>query len=322
MKAIVYRKYGLPDVLNLEEVEKPTPGDDEVLVRVHAASVNSWDWEFLRGTPFANRVLGGLFRPRRKILGADIAGRIEAVGRKVARFQPGDEVFGDISGCGWGGFAEYVCARENALAPKPPGITFEQAAAVPQAGVIALQGLRKIGQVQPGHKVLINGAGGGVGTFAVQLARLSGAEVTGVDAAEKLDTMLSAGAESVVDFRQEDFTRSGRRYDLVIDCALQNSIFRCRRVLNPGGTYVVIGGSTARIMMFMLTGLLVSRFSGRKTGLLIHKPNVEDLAYIGELLDTGQMKPEIDRRYQLSEVPEALRYFGEGRVRGKIVVAV
>ena len=322
MKAIVYTKYGSPDVLQLKEIEKPTAKDDEVLVRVHAASINSWDWDLLRGRPFVNRLGGGLLKPKRiKILGCDIAGRVEAVGRNVKQFQPGDEVFGDISGCGWGGFAEYVCAREDALALKPSRMTFEEAAAVPQAAVLALQSLRDKGQIQPGQRVLINGAGGGVGTFAVQIAKSFGAEVTGVDSASKLDMLLSIGADHVIDYAQEDFTKNGQRYDLIIDVVAHRSIFDYKRALNPSGIFVAIGGSTARILQVVSLGPFISMTGSKKMGLLLLKPN-EGLAFMIELFEAGKVVPIIDRCYPLSEVSEAFRYFGEGRAKGKVVITV
>ncbi len=252
MKAIVYDEYGSPDVLRLEGIDEPTVGDDDVLVRVHAASVNSWDWDNLRGKPFLTRVLWGLFRPRRRVLGADIAGRVEAVGKNVTRFRPGDEVFGDLCESGWGGFAEYARARENALALKSHKMTFEQAAAFPQAGVMALQGVRDYGRLQPGQKVLINGAGGGVGTFAIQMAKAYGAEVTGVDSTKKLDLMRSLGADHVVDYTTQDFAKDGRRYDVILDVTAQRSMFDYRRVLNPTGVYIMIGGATVRILQLLL----------------------------------------------------------------------
>ena len=321
MKAIVCTKYGSPDVLQLKEVAKPIPEDNEVLVEVHAASVNDWDWGLLRGKPFLNRLLFGLLKPKIKILGCDIAGRVEAVGRNVKQFQPGDEVFGDISGCGWGGFAEYVCARENALALKPASMTFEEAAAVPQAAVLALQGLRDKGQIQPGQKALINGAGGGVGTFAVQIAKSFGAEVTGVDSTRKLDMVRSIGADQVIDYTQEDFTQSGQRYDLILDVAAYHSIFDYKRALSPRGIYVMVGGSTARIFQAMFLGPLISMTGSKKMSILMHKPN-KDLAFMKELFEAGKVVPVIDGRYPLSEVPEALRYFGEGHAKGKIVITV
>lgn len=321
MKAIVYQKYGSPDVLQLEDVDTPAIDDGDVLVRVRAASVNSWDWDLLRGTPFLNR-LGALRTPKHKILGADIAGQVEAVGRDVSRFQPGDEVYGDLSGCGWGGFAEYVSAAEDALAPKPANLTFEDAAAVPQAGVLAVQGLRLHGPIQPGQHVLVNGAGGGVGTFAVQIARSFGAEVTGVDSTEKLDMVRSIGADHVIDYTQDDFTSTEQRYDVILDCALHRSIFDCRRALAPRGTHILIGGSAARIIQAFALATPISIVGGKKTRILLHKPGAADLAELTALLEAGTVVPVIDRRYTLSEVPEALRYFGEGHVQGKIVITV
>ena len=321
MKAIVYHKYGSPDVLELKDVSKPTAKDNEVLVKVHASSVNDWDWGLLRGTPFVNRLLFGLLKPKIKILGVDIAGRVEAVGRNVKQFQPGDEVFGDLCGCGWGGFAEYVCARENALALKPASMTFEQAAAVPQAAVLALQGLRYKRQIKPGQKVLINGAGGGAGTFAVQIAKSFGAEVTGVDRTSKLDLMRSIGADHVIDYTQEDFTKNGQRYDLILDAASYHSIFDYKRALSPRGIYVMVGGSMARIFQVMFLGPWFSMISSKKMGILAHNPN-KDLAFLKELFEAGKVVPVIDRRYTLSEVPEALRYFGEGHAKGKVVITL
>jgi len=321
MKAIVYQKYGPPDVLELKEVEKPTPKDNEVLVKVHAASVNDWDWGLLRGKPFMNRLFFGLLKPKNKILGCDIAGRVEAVGRNVKQFQPGDEVFGDLSGCGFGGFAEYVCARKNALALKPASMTFEEAAAVPQAAVLALHGLRDKRQIQPGQKVLINGAGGGAGTFAVQIAKSFGAEVTGVDSTRKLDMMRSIGADQVIDYTQEDFTKNEQRYDLILDNAAYHSIFDYKRALSPKGIYVMLGGSTARIFQVMFLGPLISMTGSKKMSLLMHKPN-KGLAFIIELFEAGKVVPVIDRCYPLSEVPEALRYFGKGHAQGKVVITV
>ena len=321
MKAMVYTRYGLPDVLRLEEVEKPAPNDDEALIKVHAASVNSWDWDLLRGKPLVSRI-GALRHPRYKILGADVAGRVEAVGGNVTRLQQGDEVFGDLSGCGWGGFAEYVCAREDALALKPAGLTFEEAAAVPQAAVLALQGLRDKGQVQPGQKVLINGAGGGVGTFAVQIARSFGAEVTGVDSAAKLDLVRSLGAGQVIDYAQEDFTKNGQTYDLILDMVVDRSSFNYKRALRPGGTFVVVGGTTPRILQTVLLGLWLSKTGGKKMGILLHKPDPTDLAFMNELFESRIVAPVIDRRYPLSDVAEALRYFASGQVQGKIVLTI
>jgi NADPH:quinone reductase-like Zn-dependent oxidoreductase len=274
MKAIVYHRYGSPDVLQLEEVEKPTPGDDEVLVKVHASSVNDWDWGLLRGKPFANRMMFGLLKPKKvKILGLDIAGLVEAVGKNVAQLAPGDEVFGDISGSGFGGFAEYVCARENTLTLKPASMTFEQAAAMPHVGVLGLQGLRYKGEVQPGQKVLMNGAGGGLGTLVIQMAKSIGAEVTGVDSGMKLDMLRSLGADHVIDYTQEDFTRNGQRYDRIIDVAAYRSTFAYKRALAPGGVYGAIGGSSARIMQTLFLGPFIALFGSKKMGVVMLKPN-------------------------------------------------
>ncbi len=323
MKAIVYHKYGSPDVLKLEEVQKPTPSDDEVLIKVHAASVNSWDWGLLRGKPFLNRlIVSGLFKPKYKILGCDIAGRVEGVGRNVKQYQPGDEIFGDLTEFGFGAFAEYVCVPENALTLKPASMTFEEAAAVPQAAVLALQGLRDKGQIQPGQKVLINGAGGGAGTFAVQIAKSFGAEVTGVDSTRKLDMLRSIGADQVIDYTQEDFTKKGQRYDLILDVVTYCSIFGYKRVLSPKGIYVMLGGgSWARVYQAMFLGPLISMTGSKKMRTLMLKPN-KDLDFMNELFEAGKVVPVIDRRYPLSEVAEALRYLEEGHAQGKVVITV
>jgi len=323
MKAIIFIKYGSPDGLELKEVPKPTPKDNELLVRVHASSVNSWDWEYLNGIPFINRLMFGLLRPKsgKQRLGADIAGTVEAIGRSVTRFQPGDEVFGDLWD-NWGGFAEYACADEASMELKPANATFEQAAAVPQAGVLALQGIRKVGQLQPGQKVLINGAGGGVGTFAIQLTKLAGAEVTGVDASHKLDIVRSVGADHIIDYTQEDFTKTGECYDLIIDCQNFRSMFDIRRTLNPSGTYAMIGGSMLRVyqLWFLSLVALLTRET-RKLYLVAEGPN-KGLSDLKELIEVGKLVPAIDRTYKLSEVPEALRYFGEGRHKGKIAITM
>ena len=322
MKAVVYTEYGPPSVLRLEEVERPVPKDDEVLVKVHAASVNDWDWGLLHGTPFVNRLIfGGLLRPRLTILGADMAGRVEAVGSDATRFQPGDEVFGDLSASGWGGFAEFVSAREDAVVLKPAGMSFDEAAATPHTALLALQGLRDNGWVQPGDRVLINGAGGGAGTFAVQIAKAFGAHVTGVDSAGKLAMLRSLGADRVIDYTREDFTRDERRYDLILDVGGYRSMLESRRALGPTGRYVMLGGSMARIFQGLLLGPLISMTGRKKMGLLAHRAN-RDLPVINELFEAGKVAPVIDRRYPLSEVAEALRYFGEGQQQGKIVITV
>ncbi|MDA0797374.1 MAG: NAD(P)-dependent alcohol dehydrogenase [Chloroflexi bacterium] len=322
MKAIVYTKYGSPDVLALKEVDKPVAKDNEVLVRIHAASINAWDWGLLTGKPFMARVSGGgLRKPKATILGCDIAGQVEAVGANVSLLHVGDEVFGDLSGSGFGAFAEYACVREDVLALKPTNLTFEQAAAVPQAAVIALQGVRDKGHVQQGQKVLVNGAGGGAGSFAVQIAKSFGAEVTGVDNANKLDGMRAVGADHVIDYTREDFTQGGELYDLIVDLEAHHSIFDYRRVLNPGGIYVMAGGSMGRIFQGLVVGSILSVIGSKKFGILALKPN-KDLAFLAELIEAGKVVPTIDSRYALSEAADALRHFGEGRFVGKIVITM
>ncbi len=320
MKAIVCTKYGPREGLQLKEVERPTPTDDEVLVKVQAVSVNRSDWEGLTGTPLYAR-MGGLLRPRHQILGSDIAGRVEMAGRNIQRFQPGDAVFGDISER-MGGFAEYVCAREKTLALKPASMTFEEAATIPQPSVIALQGIRDKGQAQQGQKVLINGAGGATGTFAVQLAKLYGAEVTGVDNTGKLDFMRSLGADHVIDYTREDFTKNGQEYDLILDVVADRSVFAYKRALRPNGSCFAIGGSMATLFQILLLGPWIRGTTGKKIRVLVVRPNLEDVVHVTELCKAGKVVPVIDRRYPLSEVPEALRYLGEGRVKGKVVITM
>ncbi|MCC6397404.1 MAG: NAD(P)-dependent alcohol dehydrogenase [Bacteroidetes bacterium] len=319
MKAIVYTQYGSPDVLQATEVEKPVPADNEVLVRVRAVSLNASDWEFLTGSPAYVR-MWGLLRPRLRILGSDIAGQVEAIGKGVRRFRPGDEVYGDILERK-GGFAEYVCAPEKALTLKPKSMTFEQAAAIPQAATIALQSVRDKGDLRPGQRVLINGAGGGGGTFAVQFARLFGAEVTGVDSALKLDLMRSIGAHHVIDYTREDFTRNGHQYDLIVDFVARRSMLECRRALSAGGKYVLVGGSVRRLLHVLFMGPALSLSGGKKMGILAAIPN-KDLMYVQELFETREVVPVIDRCFPLEEVPEALRYLGAGLAKGKVVITV
>lgn len=323
MKAIVFREYGSPDLLQLEEVPKPTPTDDEVLIKVQASSLNSWDWEFQSGTSWINRMFYGLLRPRpaKQKLGSDVAGTVESVGEKVTRFRPGDDVFCDLWDS-WGGFAEYACAHENSCELKPANLSFEQAAAVPQAGVLAFQGLHTTGGIKADQKVLINGAGGGVGTFAVQIAKLAGTEVTAVDKADKLDLVRSLGADQVIDYTHEDFTKNGQQYDLVLDVQVRRSIFDCKRALSPAGTYAIVGGSMPRIYQALLLRLWawITRDS-KKLRLVVEGPN-KGLADLRDLLEAGKVVPVIDRVYPLSETAEALRYFAEGSHKGKIVIAV
>ena len=322
MKAIVYTEYGSPDVLQLKEVEKPTPKEDEVLIKIHAVSVNAADLHLLRADPFLIRLSSGLLKPKNEILGSDIAGRVEAVGRNIKQFKLGDEVFGDISAGGWGGFAEYVCAREDALVLKPANISFEEAAAVPMAAVTALQGLRSKGQIQPGQKVLINGASGGVGMFAVQIAKSFGAEVTAVCSTRNLDTVRSIGADHVIDYTQEDFTQNGQHYDLIIAANGYHPLSDYRRALSPKGSYVTTGGSMAQMSQAMLQGPWISMTGSQKMGNLLARPNKQDLAFIKELLEAGKVKPVIDRCYPLSEVADAIRYLEEGHAQGKVVITV
>ena len=316
MKAIVYRKYGPPDVLQFSEVEKPTPRDNEVLVKVHAAAVNPADWHFIRGTPAVMRLASGLLRPKNKTPGADIAGRVEAVGGSAKRFKPGDEVYGDLAARGFGAFAEYVSVREDAVAPKPANLSFEEAAAVPLAAVTALQGLRDKGGIQQGQKVLINGASGGVGTFAVQIAKSYGAEVTGVCSARNADLVRSLGAAHIIDYTKEDFTQSGVAYDLIIDTVGNHSVSELKRVPSRDGKCVVIGFSSPATMIgVMLKG-------GKKVRTMMARANKDDLAFLTKLLEAGIIVPVIDKRYPLVEMADAIRYLEEGHARGKVVIEV
>ncbi|MBI5429928.1 MAG: NAD(P)-dependent alcohol dehydrogenase [Nitrosomonadales bacterium] len=323
MKAVVYTEYGSPDVLRLTEVAKPAPADDEVLVKVHAASVNAADWRMIRADPFLVRLYAGLLKPTKfQTLGADIAGRVEAAGKNVRQFQAGDEVFGDVFASGFGGFAEYKCARESELVLKPANLSFEEAAAVPLAAMTALHGLRDKGRIQPGQKVLINGASGGVGTFAVQLARYFGAEVTAVCSTGKTDMARAIGADHVIDYTREDFTTSGRQYDLILAVNGNRSIFDYRRALSPRGIYVMTGGNTSQLFQALLLGPWISMLGKQKMGALSSKPNQNDLLLLKELLESGKIKPVIDRRYPLSELAEAIRYVEAGHATGKVVVTV
>ena len=319
MKAIVYTKYGPPDVLKLKEVEKPAPKDNEVLVKVYASSINDWDWNLLKGN-YQGRI-GAFLKPKHKILGSDVAGQIESVGKNVTKFQPGDKVFGDLCGSSWGCFAEYVCASENTLVLKPSKMTFEEAAAIPQAALLALQGLCDKVKIQKGQKVLINGAGGGAGSFAIQIAKSFEAEVTGVDSGEKLGLMRSIGADHVIDYTKEDFTKNGQCYDFILDFAAHHSIFDYKRALSSKGVYTVVGGSSARVTQVIFLGPLISIIGSKKMSLLLHKPN-KGLDSLKELFEAGKVKPVIDRRYPLSKVPEAFRYFGEGHAKGKVVITL
>ena len=323
MKAIVYTEYGSPDVLELKEVAKPTPKDDEVLVKVYAVSVNAADLHLLRADPFLIRLSSGLLKPKNTILGSDIAGRVEAAGSDAKQFKPGDEVFGDISGCGWGGFAEYACVSETALALKPANLSFEEAAAVPMAAVTALQGIRYAGQIRPGQKVLIHGASGGVGTFALQLAKSFGAEVTAVCSTRNLDVARSIGADHVIDYTKEDFAKNGKKYDLILATNGDRSISDYRRALSPKGIYVQTGGSMTQMSQAMIQGPWISMTGSQKMGNMgVAKPNKKDLVTIKELLEAGKVNPVIDRCYPFDQVADAIRYLEEGHAQGKVVITV
>jgi NADPH:quinone reductase-like Zn-dependent oxidoreductase len=327
MKAIICPKYGSPDVLQLREVVKPVPQEDEVLIQIHAASLNSRDLRMLRANPFFIRLMpGGLFRPKNRILGADLAGRVEAVGSnggKATQFKPGDEVFGYLpSATGRGTFAEYVCANEKAITLKPANLTFEQAAAVPEAAMTALQGIRDKGNLQPGQKVLINGASGGVGTFAVQIAKAFGAEVTAVCSTRNLDLARTLGADRVIDYTQEDFTRNGQTYDLILAANGYHPLSAYKRALTPQGIYVMAGGKPGQIFQAMLLGSWLSDNGGKRLGGFTAHANQKDLVMLKELLEAGKVVPVIDKRYSLSEAAEALRYLGAGHARGKVVITV
>jgi len=325
MKAAVYYRYGSPDVISVSEVAKPTPKDGEALVKVHAASVNAYDWHLLRAAPFFTRFLSGLFKPSNNILGADIAGVVEAVGSAAAQFKPGDEVYGCLESCGKGGlaaggFAEYVCAKESVLAPKPPGVSFEEAAALPMAAVTALQGLRDFGQIKPGQKVLINGASGGVGTYAVQIAKSFGAEVTGVSGARALDVVYSLGADYVIDYTTEDFTKNGKLYDLILDVAATRSVNDYRRSLKRNGISAVVGFSTFR---HLLSIGFARRKDGKKIVLVTAKNSSQnDLIVLNELMGAGKLKSVIDSRYTLDEATAAISHVENGHPIGKVVINI
>jgi NADPH:quinone reductase-like Zn-dependent oxidoreductase len=325
MKAIVYCDYGLPN-LKLEDVEKPVPNDDQILVKVRAASINPYDWHFIEGTPKIMRLMGvGLRKPKDTRVGVDFAGTVEAVGKNVTQFKPGDDVFGGRGGA----FAEYVCRRaEGAVALKPASITFEQAASVNIAGITALQAIRDKGKVQPGQKVLINGASGGVGTFAVQIAKSFGADVTGVCSTRNVDLVRSLGADHVIDYTKEDFAKGTERYDVILDNVPNHSLSECRHILNPKGKYVMIGGGGPNDSRWIgpfgrvIHALLVSPFISQKMGMMMADPSQKDLAILGDLMQSGKVKPVIDRTYKLSEVPDAIRYLEEGHARGKVVITL
>ena len=318
MKAFIYERYGSPDVLQLREIAKPVPADEQALIKIHAVSINGSDREGLIGKPLYARI-GGL--PNNNILGSDIAGVVEAVGSNHTEFQVGDEVFGEIPGY-HGGFAEYVCTRGKTMLRKPTSLTFEEAAAIPQGGVIALNGIIEKGQVQPGQKVLINGAGGSGGMFAVQLAKLRGAEVTGVDNTSKMDFLRSLGADHVMDHTREDFTKSGKRFDLILDLIANRSAFAYARALNPNGAYFFTGGSVGTIFQILFLGSLIKRMTGRNVRMFMVSQNRKDLIAITDLIQAGKIRTVIDRTYPFNEIPEAMRCVSDGRAKGKVVITV
>jgi NADPH:quinone reductase-like Zn-dependent oxidoreductase len=322
MKAAIYTSYGPPDVVRITDVEKPVPKDDEVLIKVRAASVNPLDWRLMKGEPRFLRLFFGLRKPRRGRPGVDVAGEVEAVGRNVTQFKPGDEVFGSCRAA----FAEYVCTAESKIAMKPDNVTFEQAASVNVAGLTALQGLRDKGKIQPGSKVLINGAAGGVGTFAVQIAKSFGADVTGVCSTRNVAMVKSIGANEVIDYTQHDFTTSNQRYDLILDCVGNHSFSACRRVLNPEGRFLMVGAphdaSALDLLVPMIKAPLLSLFGSQKAIPFISKPSQDDLTLLGELIATGKLKPVIDSRYSLSDAADAVRQVEEGHARGKVLITL
>ncbi|WP_172370855.1 NAD(P)-dependent alcohol dehydrogenase [Sporosarcina jiandibaonis] len=322
MKAIICNKYGSPDVLELQEIEKPLPLDNQVLVRVHSASLNFGNLVLLKGKPFLARLAFGLLKPKYRIPGGDIAGVVEAVGGDVKHFQAGDEVFGDLSVCGWGGFAEYVTVPEHALALKPSNISFEEAAATPMASVTALQGLRDKGKIKSGEKVLIHGASGGVGTFAVQIAKSFGAEVTAVCSTRNVEILQSIGADRIIDYTKEDFTQSDERYDLILGVNGSNSISAYKRALKPNGSFVHVGGAESQLFQSLVLGPFIFMTGSKKISNLLQRANQNDLIYVKELIEDGKVKPVIDKQYKLSEIAEAFKYFQEGHAQGKVVLTV
>ena len=323
MKALRIRQYGSPDFLEIGEIEEPAPKENQVLVKVHAVSINDWDWALILATPFVpNRLMAGLLRPK-IVVGSDIAGRVESVGSKVTRFRPGDEVYGDLSACGFGGFAEFVCAPEGAMTIKPSGMSFEQAAAIPQAGMLALQGIMAGGPVRPGQTVLINGAGGGVGSIAIQLLKLHQVEVTGVDSAAKLEAMQSWGYDHVIDYASQDFTRAGKCYDLILDVKTDRSPADYERALNPNGVYATVGGEIFRLLQVALSRFRFTRAADRMLRVVGLKAN-RDLDYFNELFEAGNFRPVIDSEYAFNEsdVQKAFHRFGAAAHTGKIVVSI
>jgi NADPH:quinone reductase-like Zn-dependent oxidoreductase len=322
MKAVVYNEYGLSDVLTLKDLNQPVPKGNEVLIKVHAVSINDWDWGLLRGKPFINRMMAGIIKPSKdEILGSDIAGTVVAVGNKVSLFKMGDEVFGDLSSSGFGGFAEYVCAPCKALTLKPQGMSFKQAAAIPQAAVLALQAVQDKRPQQAALKVLINGAGGGSGSFAIQIAKSFGDEITAVDCKSKFELMKSLGADHVIDYKTEDFTLDGKTYDLIIDMMGHHSIFDYKRSLNKNGRYAMVGGCSSLIFQTLFIGSLFTLFGSKKLAILPHEPN-KNMADLLALFESGKMNITIDKCFPLTEVEHAMKYFGERKSRGKVLITM
>lgn len=323
MKVIVYTKYGTPDVLQLIEVDKPSPKENEVLIKVFASSINEWDYGLIGGKGLLTRLLGGFFKPKNKILGADVAGIVEAIGRDIKNFKPSDEVFGDIAGAGFGAFAEYVCAPEKMLAKKSPKMSFEQAAALPQAGLLAMQGLRYKKPLQAGQHLLINGAGGGVGPIALQYAKSIGARVTCVDREEKLDMLRSLGADELMDYRKTDYTKTGNQYDYILDVTARRSVRDYKRALKPGGVFAMIGGSMGwLIVQMMMVQPLFSKFRSKKLGIMGYRVSNEGLAELSRFFEEGKISPVIDKRFSLDEIAEAFRYYERGNFKGKIIISI
>ena len=323
MNAIYYDQYGPPDVLQMREIERPVPSDDEVLIRVYAASINSWDWDMIRGKPAFVR-MWGLFKPKHKIPGSDIAGRIESVGRRAKKFKPGDDVYGDIVEHGWGGFAEYACAKENQLVLKPASMSYEQAAAIPQAGLLALQGIRDCGKLQKGQHILLNGAGGGVGTLGLQIAKMLGGEITVVDSADKLEMLKSLGAHHVIDYHKEDYTNIGQAYDIIVDVVANRPLSSYKRALAPGGIFVMIGGSTSTILKMMVMSPIISkgnRPGDKRLTIMGYKPN-QGLDDMSTYFQQGKVIPVIDKVFPLAETREAFKYFASGTFKGKVVLKI
>jgi NADPH:quinone reductase-like Zn-dependent oxidoreductase len=320
LKAIVYDTYGGIEALQLQEIDTPSPKDNEVLVKVKAVSINDWDWGKLDGSSLFNRLFSGFRKPKHRVLGSDIAGQIEAVGKNVSRFKVGDSVYGDLSGR-WGGFAEYCCADEKSLSLKPASMSFITAAAIPQAAMLAVQGLIDKGKIKQGDTILINGAGGGVGTFGLQVAKQYGAEVTGVDHTGKLDMMRSLGFDHVIDYTKEDFTTNGNRYDIILDVKTNRPIFHYLRALNKDGIYVTVGGSMSRLLQTLLLSPFIPLFSKKRVGIVALKPN-KDLAYMNKLFEEGKIKAVIDGHFNLEQVTDAFRLFSQGNHKGKIVISV